>query len=270
MRAGIQIHNRSLLERLHRSTKGPFTIDEAARVWSLPLPRARRLVVYLSTRGWLSRVRHGLYVVVPLGAANPSAWREEPWIVATTAFSPCFIGGWSACEHWSLTEQMFRVVQVHTARPIRARDIEIQGTPFRLKHVPIEQHFGLKIVWHGQVKSQVSDPSRTVIDILDSPKLGGGIRHVADVLAVYFGGEHRNDALLVEYADRLGNRTVFKRLGFLLEHLQIGNADLISTCRQRVSEGISSLDPSAPRVGAITKRWNLRINAKLPRQESPS
>ena len=270
MRAGIQTDNRDLLERLHRSTKGPFAIDEAARIWSLPVLRARRLVLYLFARGWLSRVRHGLYVVVPLGAANPSAWREEPWIVAAKAFSPCFIAGWSACEHWSLTEQMFRAVQVHTARPIRARDIDIQGTPFRLKHVPIEQHFGLKVVWKDQVKIQVSDPSRTMVDILDAPKLGGGIRHVADVLGVYFSGEHRNDALLVEYADRLGNRTVFKRLGFLLEHLHIGNVELIAACQQRVSEGLSVLDPSTPPIGTITKRWNLRINAKLAQQESPS
>ena len=269
MRAGIEADNRELLERLHRLMKGPFTADEAAVAWGLPVTRARRLVPYLFSRGWLSRVRHGLYVAVPLGATNPSEWHEEPWIVATKAFSPCFMGGWSACEHWSLTEQLFRTIQVHTALPIRTREIVIQGTPFRLKHVPVHLHFGLKAVWHGQVKSQVSDPSRTIVDILDSPKLGGGIRQVADVLNSYFSGEHKNEACLIDYANRLGNRSVFKRLGFLLEHLQIGSGELMDVCRKRVSTGISLLDPSAP-GGVITKRWNLRMNAKWSRQESPS
>lgn len=270
MKAGIEAANRELLERLHREAKGPFTVAEAAKALAAPLERAQRLVLYLYSRGWLSRVRHGLYVVVPLGATDPSAWREEPWIVATKVFTPCFMGGWSACEHWSLTEQVFRAVQVHTARPVRSVEEEIQGTPFRLRHVPLEKHFGLKAVWHGQIKTQVSDPTRTLVDILDAPVLGGGIRHAADILRAYDESEHRNYTLLFEYAERLRNRTIYKRFGYLIEILGLDRPGETETCRSRLSAGVSLLDPSAPANGSITKRWNLRINAKISKHEQPS
>ena len=53
------------------------------------------------------------------------------------------------------------------------------------------------LAWSGS--RAVSDPSRTIVDVLDDPSLGGGIRNVADVLREYFQGEHRDDELLVEY-----------------------------------------------------------------------
>lgn len=267
MRAGIEAANRDLLERFHRSMQGPFTAAEAAKLLGVTLVRAQRLLLYFFSQGWLSRVRHGLYVAVPLGATNPSDWREEPWIIATKVFSPCFIGGWSACEHWSMTEQVFRAVQVHTARPVHAAHTEIQQTPFRLRHVPVENHFGLKVVWHGQVKTQVSDPTRTLVDILDVPALGGGLIHVAEVFSTYFQGEHRNDRLFIEYAERLGNRSVFKRMGYLLERLGVQSEEITATCKAKISSGITALDPSGPAKGPILKRWNLRVNVQPTRDE---
>lgn len=270
MRAGIETANRAHLERLHRSATGPFTVADASRMLDVPLARAGRMLLYLYARGWLSRVRHGLYVVVPLGAGEPSDWREEPWVVATTVFDPCYMGGWSACEYWSLTEQVFRAVQVHTSRHVRATEMTIQGTPFRIRHVPLAKHFGLKVVWHGQTKTQVSDPTRTVADILDAPGLGGGIRQAAEILSAYDAGEHCRYDLLLDYIERLGNRTIYKRLGYLCETLGLDHSQMIATCRERVSAGVSLLDPSAPARGTVTTRWNLRLNTTINRNEEPS
>jgi len=76
---------------------------------------------------------------------------------------------------------------------------------------------------------------RTVVDILDTPRLGGGIRHGAEILGSYLDDHH--PATLVEYGDRLGNRTVFKRLGYLVEALEQDHAELVAACRERVSAG---------------------------------
>ena len=109
----------------------------------------------------------------------------------------------------------------------------------------------------------ISDPSRTLIDTLDAPELGGGIRHVAEVLDSYFGSEYLDESLLLEYAERLGNRTVFKRLGYLLEVLDIEAPGLVQECRDRISSGMSLLDPKLPRRGHSMRRWNLRLNATV-------
>jgi predicted transcriptional regulator of viral defense system len=188
--------------------------------------------------------------------------------VATSAFRPCYLGGWTACEHWGLTEQLFRSVVVITGKRVRNRAAEIQGTRFLVKVLPNDKLFGTKPVWRGQNQVQVSDPSRTIVDILDDPTIGGGIRHVADILSAYCTEKLRNDSELLDYTERLGNRTVFKRLGFLLEARGIPAPELIQSCLGRKSAGLTVLDPTVKKVGRVLKRWNLRVNVEIKPAET--
>lgn len=261
--AGITQRNRAFLEELHRSAQGAFDVSEAARILGVPHQEAGQLLGYLARRGWLSRVRRGLYVAVPLDARQSGAWIEDPWVVAARLFSPCYVGGWSACGYWALTEQTFRTLLVVTARRVRHRNEVIQSVPFHLTVRNEDALFGTVAVWRGGNKVAVSDPSRTVIDVLDDPSLGGGIRTVSDVLTEYLGGEHRDDSRLVEYGDRLGNRAVFKRLGYLLEYSQVGSPALLEACLARRSSGLTKLDPAATAHGRIVRRWGVRANVAL-------
>lgn len=243
--------------------KGPFSADDSAKALNLPLARARRLLSWLENQGWLSRVRRGVYTVVPLGAKEPTEWRADPWVVAAKVFAPCFVGGWSACEHWSLTEQVFRGVVVLSGKPVRLQTVEVQGTPFIVRHRRIAKHFGTSAVWKEGVQTRVSDPSRTLVDILDDPGIGGGIKHVQEVLRTYFDSQHRNDTLLLDYVKRLGNRSVFKRLGHLLEASHIHAPDVVAQCLHEKSSGLTLLDPTVHASGKILKRWNLRLNVRV-------
>jgi len=258
---GINRENRALLERLHRETEGVFGVDRVADV--LDQERTRKLLAYPVRRGWLTRVRRGpLRDRAPRHPA-PGEWIEDPWVVAVRTFDPCYIGGWTACQHWGLTEQLFRTILVVTARRVRRRDQEIQGTRYRLRVRGEEKLFGTILVWRERVRVPVSDPTRTVVDLLDDPALGGGIRTVADVVLEYLTGEHRDDTLLVDYADRLGNRAVFKRLGFVVEHLGVTAPDLVEASLSRRSTGIVALDPSVDAKGTIVRRWGVRAKVTL-------
>jgi predicted transcriptional regulator of viral defense system len=261
--AGISQRNRASLEELHRRAHGAFDVSEAAQILGIDREEASRLLGYLARRGWLARVRRGLYVAVPLDARRSGEWTEDPWIVADRLFSPCYVGGWSACEHWGLTEQVFRTLLVVTARRVRRRDEEIQGIPFHLTVRSEDAMFGTVPVWRGQNKVAVSDPSRTVIDVLDTPDLGGGIRTVADVLVEYLQSEHRDDQRLIDYGARLGNRAVFKRLGYLLEQSHAEAPHLLDACLAQRSSGLVKLDPAAAGSGRIVRRWGLRVNVAL-------
>lgn len=90
---------------------------------------------------------------------------------------------------------------------------------------------------------EVSDQERTLVDCFDDPSLGGGVRHVAEAVAQWQLDRLANSQRLIHYGEQLGNRTVFKRLGFVLEALGINDGELIAACRQRISSGISLLDP---------------------------
>ena len=175
--------NRLLLTTLHRNFVGPFTAKEAAEALGLSAPECHRLLSYLSGRGWLTRIRRGLYGLVSLDTTHPDEWVGDPWVLAAKLYGPSYyIGGWSACEHWDLTEQLFRETVVVTSRRARRRDSLVHGIPLLVRFTSEDKIFGSSFVWRDQTRVNVSDPSRTVVDLLSDPPLGGGIRHVADVL----------------------------------------------------------------------------------------
>jgi predicted transcriptional regulator of viral defense system len=257
---GIREANRARLSLLHTRLQGPFSPAQAAQVLDLDIRPTRRLLAHLTEHGWLARVRPGLYITVPLEAPRPSEWQGDPWVVATRAFDPCYIGGWSACEHWGLTEQIFRDIVVISARPARRRIRLIQGTRYRVKTLSAAMLFGTQPVWRGEVRVQVSDPSRTLVDILDDPSIGGGINQVSLVLESYLASDMRDEQTLLSYVSRRGNRTVYKRLGYLIEALSLDAADLAEACRSRISSGFTVLDPTVRVRGRLSKRWNLWVN----------
>jgi predicted transcriptional regulator of viral defense system len=261
-RSGIEREGRNSIDKLHQSMPGPFDAVQASAVLSIPVSETRKFLSRMARQGWLARVRRGLYTVVPLGATVPQDWRDDPWKVASRLYSPCFITGWSACEHWGLTEQVFGDIVVFTSRAIRQRSQVIQSTTFRLKKVPPDLLFGTVPVWRDGVKVLVADPSRAVIDILDDPSIGGGIKHVAEVVQTYF-EDKRDDSRLLDYAARIGNRSIYKRLGFLIETLSIDAKDLEQDCLRRQSTGLVLFDPSGHPGGPILKRWNLRVNVQV-------
>lgn len=260
---GISARNRAQLATLHARQPGPFRASDAAAVLGLGIQRVRRLLSYLCQRGWLVRIRRGLYATVPLDTRDPAEWREEPWLVASREFGPCYISGWSACEHWHLTDQIFRAIVVVSIRKLRSREVVIQHTKFLLRVRSPEKLFGTSRVWLHGASVDVADPSRTILDILDDPKIGGGIRHVAEVVAEYFESRHRDDARLLRYIERLGNRSVHKRLGYLLEALSIDAPELLQSCFELKSKGLSRLDPGVSANGRILRRWNLRVNVPI-------
>jgi len=264
---GISKYHRELLSRLHRAQAAPFGIDQATVALELPRSKVRSLLCYWCARGWLSRIHRGTYITVPLDAANPSEWREDPWIVANVIFSPGYIGGWSAAEHWGLTEQIFSDVVVFTSSPVRNRTPLIKGTQYVVITIPEKKLFSLSSVWRNNIKLSVSSPSRTLADILGTPRLGGGMKHVAEIIGEYFNGEHRDDRELRECLERLNNRAAIKRLGYVMEALEMDTPGMVAFCENRISAGYSKLDPSVSVRGRLLRRWNLDINVTLQAKE---
>ena len=134
---GITEKNRKHLTFLYRSITGSFSVEEAATALSFTTTRTQRFLAYLADRGWLVRVCRGLYAPIPLDAISPSEWREDPWVIAVKLFGPdYYIGGWTACEHWSFTEQIFMDTVVVTTRKMRSKRIQSPGLPLHSQARP--------------------------------------------------------------------------------------------------------------------------------------
>lgn len=255
--SGLGRGSRSQLSAVLRQCSGAVTPEQAASVLSLSRTDAAKLLARWASQGWLNRVRRGIYVPVALESEVADAPPEDAWIVANTAFAPCFVCGWTAAEHWGLTEQVFRTVLVSTTRRPRDRRPVIGGIPFRLRTVREREFFGLSTVWRGRMQVGVTDPSRTILDLMVDPALGGGLRSSTDMLRNYLvSREMRNVRQLIQYADVFGSGAAFKRLGFLLSRFAPEEAEAIARCRAALTQGNAKLDPALPEERLVTA-WRL-------------
>jgi predicted transcriptional regulator of viral defense system len=262
MAGGISAEGRGELAKMVRPGQVLVSVDEAARAFgTAAAPTAKKLARW-ADNGWLRRVRRGLYLLVPVDASAPKSWTADPLYVATAVWAPCYFTGWTAAHHWELTEQVFRTTVLKSVQRVRQNEQRLLDHDYLVLHVPAAQlAWGLQSIWQSGVRIQIADRARTVVDVLDAPGLGGGIRLVSDILRAYL-DDHPHD-VLVEYADRLGNGAVFKRLGYLIEELQLDAPALVQTCLRRITHGVSLLDPNAPARGPTVGRWRLRLNSVL-------
>ena len=105
-----------------------------------------------------------------------------------------------------------------------------------------------------------SDPARTLIDMLADPPLGGGIRHVAEMLVTLFHDQPKEAAKLSGYAARIGNGAVYKRLGFLLQRDHPDQVALTEACRAHLTAGYAKLDPALAADRLVTA-WRVWVPA---------
>lgn len=248
---------RRKLVKVIRMAGDVIEIDDAVKALSIRRTEASKLLSRWAKQGWLRRVGRGAYVAAPIDSLESQHVLDDPWVLIPTLFEPAYIGGWTAAEHWDLTEQLFREIMVMTAQTVRQKNQIRHGTEFHLNHIDEARMFGTKPVWRGRSKVAISDVHRTIIDMIDVPTHGGGIQHVADCFSEYLARSDRNEETLIAYADRLGNGAIFKRLGLLAELLGASDA-LIEACANRLTQGNAKLDPNLP-CNRLISRWRVIV-----------
>lgn len=252
------IRPKEQLGLLIRDAGDIFTVAKAAVTLDISNTKSAKTLARWTKQGWLTRIRRGLYAVVPIEALDTKQAFEEAWMLIPELFSPCYVGGWSAAEHWDFTEQMFRDICILTERQVTCKKQEIHNIPFILTHIPATMNFGTKIIWKKDKKVQISDPHKTILDMLYNPQLGGGIQHITDCFIEYVKSPHYNMDQLASHAVRMNNGAVFKRLGFLASKIIGETHSITSLCHKRLTQGNAYLDPSL-KDGRLITQWRLFV-----------
>jgi predicted transcriptional regulator of viral defense system len=81
--------------------------------------------------------------------------------------------------------------------------------------------------------------------------------------AIYFSHDEINLAHVVQYAKRMDNRTIMKRLGCILDATGLFDKYEKFFAGYQPSAGFSKLDTLSPRIGKHNARWGLLINYRL-------
>jgi len=85
---GLGKIDRERLAALMRGTKGTISVGEASSILRVSPSDAAKMLARWAKKGWLSRVRRGLYVSVPLESRTPDVPLEDPWVIAVRLFNP--------------------------------------------------------------------------------------------------------------------------------------------------------------------------------------
>ena len=218
---------------------------------------ARRFLYRLERKGWVAWVKRNLYLIAPLdaGSEGARAYAVHSLVLASHLVSPSYIGFWSALNYHGLTEATPPAVFVATTVPRSRRTV--LDVPIVFVTLRPWKMFGTTSVRIEGEEVPISDPEKTVVDCLDHPEHAGGIPLVAAVLREARGS--LDLPRMLRYARRIGNSTVLKRLGFLLE-ASGREAEAARLRKGPLREGYSKLDPKLPATGRIAERWKLRIN----------
>ena len=111
---------------------------------------------------------------------------------------------------------------------------------------------------------QVTDREKTIVDAADRPDLCGGIGQLAETLRGHWAEVEW--ARLDEYLARFASGAVYKRLGYLVEALELPipeRAARLTAWQSRLTAGIALLDPGEQASGAARRHWRIRDNIGL-------
>jgi predicted transcriptional regulator of viral defense system len=263
MQAGIGKTERHVIDTLTLQGKISVNASDLEKEFGYERKAANLVLSRLSRKGWVQRLKAGVYRIVPLGSDTAEPVPADAWAIGMELFSPCYISGWSAAEHWDLTEQIFNSTAIFTSQKKRKKDFVIAGLRYRIKFIEAENFFGLKQIWSSNKAMQIADIHRTIIDILDDPAIGGGGRHAFDITKSYWQKNESDPDILYQYAEKLNHPAVVKRLGFIAERVGKLPDSWTSKLQSKIKTGIIKLDPHGPNSGPIVSKWGLRINIPL-------
>jgi predicted transcriptional regulator of viral defense system len=246
-----------------------FTLAEATSLLKNSSADAvRKLMRDMVNRGLLLRLKDGLYWIIPYDqeASNyfPNAHLVAGYLASNANY---YIGYYSALELHSLITQPSMVEQVVVDKQIKPSVLAIGNRQFQFIYHNKTHFFGEKNVWIDSfTKVRGSDLEKTFVDCLYKPDYGGGIAEISKAL---FKVKDKIDyEKLLEYCRKFNAQTVIKRLGFLLELLQIDNP-IIERLQQLKSPAFALLEPSYEKQGKMISRWSIQQNIDLEDITSP-
>lgn len=251
-------------------TRPVFTVAEFADWYDPRRTRGARTVEavlnYHTKRGHVVRVRKGLYAGVPAGA-TPDRVPVDPYLIAGKLSSDAIIAYHTALEFHgkahSTTREFFYLTN------LAARPVTFRGQRFRAVRPPAAlrsknaELFGVNTVDRLGLDVRVTSLERTLVDVLDRPRFGGGWEEIWQSLEIV---EFFDLAKVVEYALLLDNATTAAKVGFFLEqHKQslMAGGEHLEPLRKHRPRGPHYLSRGNRGGGKLVRDWNLIVPAGL-------
>lgn len=256
----ISTQSNRILTYFHQMDQDCFVYADATK--ALPQSSESALKELLSDmvkRGLLMRLKRGMYYIIPF-EKDAESFMPDWHIVAghLAKGTDHYIGYYSALQIHNLITQPSLKEQIVVSKQIRPSLIKIKNVEFQFIYHNKNHFFGSKKIWIDSFnKVLCSDLEKTFIDCLFKPDYAGGIVEIAR--AIYTSKDKIKFDKLFEYAERFKSQAVIKRLGFLLEILEI-ETDIIHKLNKQRTASYVLLDTELPKSGKMISRWSIQQN----------
>lgn len=256
----ISTQSNEILTHFNQMDKNCFDYSEA----KIALPESsesalKELLSDMVKRGLLMRLKKGLYYIIPY-EQEPSSFMPDWHLLAEhlTKGTNHYIGYYSALQVHNLITQPSLKEQIVVAKQMRPSTLKIKDVSFQFIYHNLDHFFGSKKIWIDSFnKVLCSDLEKTFIDCLFKPDYAGGIVEVAR--AIYTSKDKIKYDKLLEYTERFRSQAVIKRLGFILETLEI-ESEIIKKLQKARTASYVLLDTELPKSGKMISRWSIQQN----------
>ncbi len=257
-RKGIGKKESILLSELARKNKPIFTAADAKAI----LKKDPYLTLHqLKKKKWILPIKGGLYAIVPLdiGVKGADSFIVHDFVVASYLVRPYYIGLWSALNYHGLSDQLPSSVFICTTKA--KKPLSVLNSVFIFVQLSRNKFTGIEKIKIEGREISISDKNKTIVDCLDHPEHSGGIDEVAR--AIYFNHEELDFGKIREYALKMRNMTIFKRLGYILERTDLLEKYGWIFRGVKLSKGYSRLDKIGPKKGTHNEKWKLLVNVDI-------
>jgi len=255
-RKSLSTRESQALSRLASENRQVISISDIVDVLDISRKPAKDMAYALKEKGWLERIAHGKYLIVPLAAGENPVYTEHEYVIASALVDPMYIGYWSALNHHGLTEQLSRTVYIVTTA--RAQEREIHGATYRPVTVTEQKFFGYQPTAVGSNQVNISSIEKTLVDCADHPEFCGGSSELAKAMRNAVDMRCSWDRV-VEYLRRVGNGAATKRLVYLADQLNIELPEYDELV-ENFTTGYPLLDPTREATGTRDSTYQLRLN----------
>ncbi len=249
-----------LITQLTEKGKEVFTLSDAREIYGKGQQETIGLLRDLVQRKILARIKPGIFLILKIGLETTqlSNW---PLIARTlVGQNPYYISHYSAMRLHGLTTHPLTKVFISVLK--RKKSKRVQNIFYQFIYIKPDKFWGISDIWvNWQEKVKISDIEKTILDGLDRPDLSGGIKEVSHVIAA--SAKKIDWTRLMEYASRYPKASAIKRLGFILEVLNLNTH--LPNIEQIIhnKEDYILLDPNGKKAGKYLKRWRIKINMNI-------
>jgi predicted transcriptional regulator of viral defense system len=249
-----------LMNQLNHAGIKCFTLEKACEILSASSrDTVRKLLADMTGRDLLMRVKDGLFYIIPFEqdakTFMPDWHLLAQYLVGDAKY---YIGYYSAMQLHSLITQPALKEQIVVNKQIKPSTLRIKNIPFQFIYHNEKHFFGEKKTWIDNYhKVPCSDLEKTFIDGLFKPAYSGGITEITK--ALFKSREKINFEKLLDYALTFDSLAVSKRLGYLLELLEM-KTPIIEKLQKLKTNSYLLIEPSHPKEGKMISRWNIQEN----------